>query len=87
MISESDTCLLCPYCDRIFEEPLCLPCGHNVCKKCVAKLIHTAATSSAMKAEFSDSFVVENIVKCPVCGHQHNVIDFDATRHLFRVDK
>ena len=52
--SRGDRLLDCSSCEGFMAQPLCLPCGHSVCKCCLYKL--------------RSSFTLSSIL-CPQCKH------------------
>lgn len=49
--------LTCPVCENRYQEPLNLPCSHNVCKNCLNSMISESTSR----------------IECPVCGQLHPV--------------
>jgi len=67
--------LLCPYCFAKLQNPVKLPCGHNVCEECLAELTDIAVFSKAMKEQFSGKTITADQIKCPVCFKLQNIGD------------
>lgn len=70
--------LECPICLSDCDDPQCLPCLHNLCKKCLQKHIKTSAQGSHFY--------------CPVCRHQCEVPARGATAlpaigYLYRLSR
>ena len=62
---------ICNLCFNTFEEPMLLSCGHNLCKKCVARAESLYAAYKALEPptkKKSEGETSEPSVACPLCG-------------------
>jgi len=83
--------LTCPVCLQKYDptnyQPLCLPCGHNLCSKCVLKMVFCPICREYIhnRADLGKNLLICNLIesqkKVTECKHHNKPLEFFCKEH------
>jgi hypothetical protein len=81
-INPFDSPSVCPLCDKIFESPLVLACGHALCSPCVETQKAFSVLKNMSATDESDEHIP---IECPTCKFT-TLIDHETSLSRYYID-